>query len=79
MGWQRGDGRLLEIDTVDGWTSPRLGVRFELTAQTLRLIRPDGQPFLTYLELYQARESERQRAERLAQRLRALGVDPDTV
>jgi Uma2 family endonuclease len=84
--WRRVNDRLQEIDAVDGWTSPLLRVRFELTADTLRLIRPDGQPFLTYLELYQARESERQRAEserqraeRLAERLRALGIDPDTV
>jgi Uma2 family endonuclease len=78
-GWRRVNDRLQDIDAVDGWTSPRLGVRFELATDTLRLIRPDGQPFLTYLELYQARESERQRAERLAQRLRALGIDPETV
>jgi Uma2 family endonuclease len=85
-GWRRVGDRLEEIDALDGWTSPLLGVRFELNADTLRLIRPDGQPFLTYLELYQSRESERQRAEserlraeRLAERLRALGIDPDTV
>ena len=84
--WRRVGDRLKEIDGADGWTSPLLGVRFELTDDTLRLIRPDGQPFLTYLELFQAREAERQRAEaerqraeRLAERLRALGVDPDTV
>lgn len=84
--WRRVGDRLEEVDGANGWTSPLLGVRFELTDDTLRLIRPDGQPFLTYLELFQAREAERQRAEaerqraeRLAERLRALGVDPDTV
>jgi Uma2 family endonuclease len=84
-GWRRVGDRLEEIEATSGWTSPLLGVRFELTADTLRLIRPDGQLFLTYLELYQAREAERQRAdeatqraERLAERLKALGVDRDT-
>jgi hypothetical protein len=59
---------LREIDEMNGWTSPRLGVRFERTGETLRLIRPDGQPFLTYQEQDLAREAERQRAEAEAQR-----------
>ena len=87
----REGGRLIEVATIQGWTSPRLGVRFDLDADTLHLTRPDGQPFLTYLDLFQARDAERQRAdaerqradaerrraERLAERLRALGIDPE--
>ena len=76
-GWLREGGRLLKVATIQGWTSPRLGVRFEIIADTLRLIGPDGQPFLTYLDLFRARDAERQRADRLAERLRALGIDPD--
>lgn len=78
-GWRREGDRLAEIEGIDGWTSPRLGVRFVLGDDALQLIRPDGQPFLTYLELYRAREADRQRAERLAQRLRELGVDPESL
>ncbi len=69
---------------MDGWVSPRLGVRFELVGGELRLFGPDGEPFATYLELIRQREdlarqcdAERQRAERLAAQLRVLGVEPE--
>lgn len=79
-GWIRAeDGRLHVIDPIEGWTSPRLGVRFEKENGDLRIIRPDGQRFLTYLELQQQAEQERQRAERLAQRLREMGIDPEQI
>lgn len=79
-GWIRGeDGRLHVIGPIEGWTSPRLGVRFEKENGDLRIIRPDGQRFLTYLELQQQAEQERQRAERMAQRLRELGIDPEQI
>ncbi len=48
--------------------------------------RPDGQKFLSYLELEQQRElavqraeQEAQRAERLAAKLRELNIDPDSI
>ena len=83
-GWLREGGRLIEVMAIQGWTSPRLGVRFDLVADTLRLTGPDGQSILNYLDLFKARDAERQRAdaerqraERLAERLRALGIDPE--
>jgi Uma2 family endonuclease len=86
-GWIRDkDGRLRVIDEIQGWVSPRLGVRFEIEDGELRVIRPDGQRFLTYTELEQERaralrqaEEERFRAEKLAQRLRDLGIDPEQI
>jgi len=79
-GWIRGeDGRLRVIDEIQGWVSPRLGVRFEIEDGELRIIRPDGQRFMTYLELQQQAEHERQRAAKLAQRLRELGIDPEQI
>jgi Uma2 family endonuclease len=79
-GWIRGeDGRLRVIDEIQGWVSPRLGVRFEIEDGELRVIRPDGQRFMTYLELQQQAEHERQRAAKLAQRLRELGIDPEQI
>jgi hypothetical protein len=61
-------------------------VRFEIEDGELRVIRPDGQRFLTYTELEQERaralrqaEEERFRAEKLAQRLRELGIDPEQI
>lgn len=67
------------IDPVDGWVSPRLGVRFERVGGELRIIRPDGQPFLTYAQMEAERRRAQQRAERLAQRLRELGIDPEQI
>jgi Uma2 family endonuclease len=58
------EGDLLEpIEEMNAWVSPRLGIRFELTENTLEIYRPDGQKFLTSVELDQLREEERQRAE----------------
>jgi membrane protein involved in colicin uptake len=54
-------------------------VRFEIEDGELRIIRPDGQRFMTYLELQQQAEQERQRAAKLAQRLRDLGIDPEQI
>ena len=83
-GWQRREGRLRVIPEIDGWISPRLGVRFVREGDQVRMYLPDGRPFLSFVELQaqmeaerERAEAERQRAERLAARLRALGVDPD--
>ncbi len=62
-GWLRSNNELQEIEQMAGWVSPRLRIRFELPNNELQIFRPDGQPFLTFLELDQLREQERQRAE----------------
>lgn len=48
---------------MNGHVSPRLGVRFELGVNGLRIIRPDGSPFLTFEELGRLAEQERHRGE----------------
>ena len=75
-GWQRQGGSFAAIQPISGWVSPRLGIRFEL-ADDLTIIRPDGRPFETYREVERRADEERLRADRLAARLRALGIDPD--
>ena len=84
-GLQRCEGNLELIEEINKWVSPRLGIQFVLTEETLEIYRPDGEKFLSSLELYQQRqqasqraEREAQRAERLAEKLRALGIDPDS-
>ncbi|MEM7555065.1 MAG: Uma2 family endonuclease [Cyanobacteria bacterium P01_A01_bin.84] len=66
-GWLRGqesgENRLEVIEEINTWVSPLLGIRFHLTPQTLEIYRPDGEKFLTSVELAQEREQERQRAE----------------
>ncbi len=84
-GWQRSGTDLNDIELMAGWVSPLLGIRFELGSE-LEIYRPDGQKFLTYVELEREREQERHekelaqsKVERLAERLRSMGVDPDEV
>ncbi|MCC3504155.1 MULTISPECIES: Uma2 family endonuclease [unclassified Microcoleus] len=67
-GWQRIEGNLEVIEPMEGWISPRLGVRFELGEDGLEIYRPDGQRFLSYAELEEQGELNRQRAEQEAQR-----------
>ncbi len=76
-GWLRQSDRLEQIPKMEGWISPRLGIRFSLEETELALYRPDGRRFETFLELSQRAETAHQRAERLAERLRAMGVDPN--
>ena len=41
----------MQIPRMIGWTSPRLGVRFDLQGFDLVLTAPDGRRFLSFLEL----------------------------
>ena len=68
QGWQRIEGNLEVIEPMEGWISPRLGVRFELGSEGLEIYRPDGQKFLSYSELDEQRELNRRRAEQEFQR-----------
>ncbi len=92
-GWLK-TGRLLKrIRKMAGFVSPRLRIRFEPGEgpDNLVIIRPDGNPFLTYVQLMeqfeaecqraeaerQRAEAERQRAEQYLAKLRELGVEPE--
>lgn len=85
-GWARAAGVLVPVANMNGHVSPRLGIRFEVARGHVAVFWPSGRPFLSYLELGALQEQtemraeqEKQRAERLAARLRKLGVDPDAV
>lgn len=56
-GWQRNGADLVEISAMNGWVSPRLGVRFEWTKAGMVLYRPDGQRFLSFAEVAKAAEA----------------------
>jgi Uma2 family endonuclease len=82
-GWQRQGDSFTEIPQMNGWVSPRLGIRFDLSSGGLEVFGADGQRFVTIPELAELREKERQaralaenRAEKLAAQLRALGIEP---
>ena len=76
-GWLRKDGKFQEIVEMDGWTSPALQIRFQFVEGKMQLVGPDGRPFASYLELVQERDRERQRADRLAEQLKAIGIKPE--
>ncbi len=90
-GLVRGEDWLEPIEQMNGWVSPLLEIRFELTEETLEIYRPDGRRFLTSIELEQRAEQERLRAEdaiaqlqqeqqryqALLARLREQGIDPE--
>lgn len=67
QGWTRSNKSLVPITKINGWTSPRLKIRFVLTT-TLEIYRPDGRLFLTPVEIDLERQLEKQRAEFAEQR-----------
>jgi Uma2 family endonuclease len=82
-GWVRQDGEFQVIEPIDGWVSPRLGIRFEL-GETLEIFRPDGEPFRSPVEIAQQAIVDRsealhqkERADAMAAKLRELGIEVD--
>ena len=51
---------------------------FDLSGNELVLFSPDGSRFLTFLQLQEAWTAAENRAQRLAAKLRALGIDPES-
>ena len=63
-GFRRSEGRLAPIAEMKGWTSPLLGIRFDMSGPELVIYGPDGQRFLTYQELADDRDQAKQDASR---------------
>lgn len=62
--WTRSGKKLVPVAEPHGFVSPRMGVTFETPDDgPLRLIRPDGRPFLTYREIITKADEERERAD----------------
>jgi Uma2 family endonuclease len=85
-GWLKTGQRLKRVRRMAGFVSPRLQIRFEPGEgpDNLAIIRPDGNRFLTYGQLMdqfeaerQRGEIERQRADRYLAKLRELGIEPE--
>ncbi len=66
-GWQRSQGVLVQIPQIDRWTSPRLGIRFDLSGSELTILGPDDQRFLTYQEIADERDRLVQERDQVAQ------------
>lgn len=92
-GFQRQDHILTMIEDMDGYSSPRLGIRFQLSQPELTIYYPDGDRFSTYNEEKQKvlaerekaekekqrAEKEKQRADKLEAKLRELGINLDEI
>ncbi|MEC4985228.1 MAG: Uma2 family endonuclease [Oscillatoria sp. PMC 1068.18] len=64
----RSGGLLESVTEINDWVSPRLGIRFQITDETLEIYRPDGRRFLLPVEIDFLRQQESQRAEQESQR-----------
>ncbi|MBE9095097.1 Uma2 family endonuclease [Tychonema sp. LEGE 07203] len=69
-GWLRVEEELEAIEQMDGWTSPRLGVRFGLSEESgLQMFGPSGEPFVSFVELAQLRQQAEARAQEAESRI----------
>ncbi|NEP78570.1 MAG: Uma2 family endonuclease [Okeania sp. SIO3C4] len=75
-GFSRLEGNLDMIESMDDWVSPRLGIRFDMSGEELKLYRPNGEVFSSYGEisqqLQQKDEQLQQKDEQLQQKETAL-------
>jgi Uma2 family endonuclease len=67
-GFVRSEDWLEPISEIQGWVSPLLGIRFDLTETGLEIYRPDGRRFLTPVELEERAEQAEERVEQERQR-----------
>ena len=78
--------RLPEVNDPEAFVSPRLGIRFRWEPDgELTILRPDGSPFQSFLELERARveaelraKSEQRRADKEKRRADALQLERDS-
>ena len=89
-GWLREQEVLKRIENLEGWVSPRLEIRFDLSEGELKIYTAQGEPFLTSTELAQLKKQAEERAELAEQqvelaesriqlleaRLQEMGIDP---
>jgi len=59
-GWIRRQGEFEVVEDMNGWVSPHLNIRFELQPDSLEIYRPDGDRFLTFVDLGQLQEQAQQ-------------------
>ncbi len=62
-GQRTGTSSLEPIVEVNGWISPQLGIRFEVTDSGWNIYRPDGEPFRSSVELADQRAEARRLAD----------------
>lgn len=78
-GWVRAGDTLERVADMDAHTSPLLGWTFKVVRGRLTVYGPDGRALRRPDEIAADLNQMTERAERLAAKLRELGVDPDAV
>lgn len=58
------------------WTSPTLGIRFEMLADGLAIFHPNGEPFKDPNTLFEEHNRAQKERDRAFAKLRELGIDP---
>jgi hypothetical protein len=76
-GWLRDGDTFREVPDMNGWTSPRLAIRFDTSGTRLVLRHPDGRAFQTFLEAVDRAAATERENDRLRALLRTAGIDPD--
>ncbi|PZO61284.1 MAG: hypothetical protein DCF15_00465 [Phormidesmis priestleyi] len=66
-GWQRVGHYLEVIEDIQDWVSPLLQIRFVLTPDTLKIYRPDGEPFLSLTDTRKERDQAKQERDQAQQ------------
>ena len=81
-GFVRSEDTFIAIEEINGWVSPRLGIRFQLVPDNLEIYCPGGNKFLTSVEFDQLAKQERQEKEiaiqqyqELLAKLQGKGID----
>jgi hypothetical protein len=59
---------LVEVEVVDGFVSPLLGMIIDASGDEIIFRNPDGSPFLSHADLYELHEAETARADEEAER-----------
>jgi len=80
-GWIRQDQSqdLKVIENIDQWISPRLKIKFILGEDELEIYRPNGEKFVSFVELDRQKQLAEEKALRLAEKLKELGINPDEI
>jgi Uma2 family endonuclease len=78
-GWLRNEGFLDVIEEMADWISPRLQVRFNLSGSELQIIRPDGQPFMSYGEIARRAEQAEKRIQDAVPKLLSIGLNAEQI
>lgn len=58
------------------WTSPTLGIRFEMSEDGLAVFYPNGERFKEPNDVFEERDQAQQERDRAFAKLRELGIDP---